>query len=145
MSEQNTNVSGRGGITDDAVGSAADVAKQGITALTPAHSGWIFGFVLVVLIIVGSDMYVSIQTLKQTASRAEATQKYFELVEANRAQQFSTASQQWADQSRRYQEVIRALTESVARDSERAGQAAVSAIDEASRQQFIRGTQENNE
>lgn len=121
------------GVTDNAAGVAGDVAVQGIAALTPAHSGWIFGFVLVVLIIVGSDMYVSVKTLNQTSIRAEATQKYFELVENNRTAQFETMASQFADQSRRYQEVIRALTESVARDSERAGRAAASAVDQATR------------
>lgn len=137
MSEPEPNKSNREGITDNAASEVADVSKSLIQGMAPAEKGWILGFIVVVAIIVLSDMWVNLKTLQSTEVRAQATQQYFELVEAHRATQFDKAMQQWADQTRRYQEVIRALTESVARDSERAGQAAVAAIDDASRTQYI--------
>lgn len=136
--------SGRGGITDAAADSAADVGKSLIKGITPADQGWVLGFIIVVAIIVLSDMWVSLKTLQANAERHEYTQNYFEMVEVHRADQFEQSLEQFTDASRRYQEVIRALTETVARDSERAGAAALSVIDETSRRQLIEETTRPN-
>ena len=90
------------------------------------------GFILVVAIIVGSDAWVALATLKASAARSSDVQEYFEMVEANRASQADQMSQVFADQVRRSQEVIRDLAQAVARDSERAGTAALSAINRKS-------------
>ena len=144
MTEPNTNISGKGGITDSATCEVAEVGKTLIQGIAPAEKGWILGFIVVVAIIVLSDMWVNIRTLQANITSGERVQTYFEQVETNRSTQLDNAMEQWADQTRRYQEVIRALTESVARDSERAGQAAVAAIDDASRSQYIRDTADPN-
>ena len=121
------------GLTDENVNAYADVAKTGIGALVPADKGWIFGFIIVVGIIVLTDMYVNIKTLDANKIRSTDTRIYFELIEANRANEI-----------RRSQETIKALADAVARDSERAGMAALTAIEkegdimvEESRQNLI--------
>ena len=106
------------GMTDDNINAYADVAKSGIAALVPADKGWIFGFIIVVGIIVISDMFIAVKTLDATKIRSNDTRVYFELIEANRANEI-----------RRSQETIKALADAVARDSERAGMAALTAIE----------------
>jgi len=116
-------------------GQAADVGKTLIQAISPADKGWVLGFIVVVAIIVGADSWVALKTIDQNVKIAEANRLYFEKVEANRATAFEKSHQTYSDQQRRSQEVIKALAASVARDSERAGDAALMAITEKSRRQ----------
>lgn len=108
------------------VSEAGEAVEGGLRALAPADKSWIAGFIVVVAIIVISDAWVATKTLVHSASSDNATRSYFELLENNRANEL-----------RRAQETIKALADAVARDSERAGMAAVSAIDESVRKQFI--------
>ena len=132
MTDQNTNMSSGKGVTDSAISDAAEVSKTLISGITPADKGWILGFIIVVAIIVGSDMYVSIVTARTNAQENIVLAEYFKVIEQNRAAALDRQSQTYADQVRRSQEVIRDLAQAVARDSERAGMAALSAIDRQS-------------
>ena len=136
MSDQQATVSGRQGVTDAAASEIADVGKALISGVTPADKGWILGFVIVVFIIVASDVWISIKTLDSNRAANERLVTYFIEVEQNRAQALDHQAQLFGDQVRRSQEVIRALAETVSRDSERAGMAAVAAIDQQTRQQY---------
>lgn len=103
----------------------AEQAVEGLKALSPADKSWIAGFVIIFAILVGSNAYVQIRTLAADTNRSNDTRAYFELLEGNRANEI-----------RRSQETIKALADAVARDSERAGMAAMSAIDERARQTY---------
>ena len=106
-------------------GDAAEVSKTLIEFVTPAREGWVLAFIVIVGIIVGSDMWISIKTLEANKEMVNTNRAYFDKVEANRASANRDAIQVYADQLRRSQEVIRSLSESIARESERTGDAAV--------------------
>lgn len=115
------------------ISEAADVGKTLIQGIAPAEKGWILGFICVVAIIVLSDAWVNLRTIETTRLRGDQTQKYFELVEQNRADQFERSLAVFADQMRRAQEVNRDLAREISRDSERSGLAAMAAVDTRSR------------
>lgn len=100
-------------------------AVEGIKALSPADKSWIAGFVIIFAILVGSNAYVQIRTLEAERERGTNTLTYMDLIEQNRSNEI-----------RRSQETIKALADAVARDSERAGMAAMSAIDERARRSY---------
>jgi len=112
-------------------GDAAEVGKTLIESVTPAREGWVLAFIVIVGIIVGSDMWVSIKTLEANKEMVNTNRSYFDKVEANRASANRDSSQIYADQLRRSQEVIRSLSESIARESERTGDAAVAVLERA--------------
>lgn len=128
MTEPN-NISGRRGVTDTAASEIADVSKSLIGGITPADKGWILGFIVVVFIIVASYTFISIRQAEQAATSAERLTTYLIAVESNRSEALERQAQFFGDQARRSQEVIRELAQAVARDSERAGIAALTAIE----------------
>ena len=107
----------------------ADSAVSGIQALSPADRSWVAGFVIVVLIIVGADAFVAIRASADSVKAAERLTGFIASVEANRAQELNEYQAQQREETRRYQEMVRHLVDAVARDSERAGQVAVQALD----------------
>ena len=113
----------------DQAGDLAGNAVDGIRALSPADKSWVAAVTIIFLGITGVNAWVQIQGLKSGADDANRLVEYLINVESNRATALDKQSQLYADQMRRAQETIKDLTDAVARDSERAGMAALSAID----------------
>ena len=124
-------------------GQAADVGKTLIQGMAPAKEGWILAFIVIVALITGSDLWIGMKTLEANTMVSEQTRKYFEMVEENRASSARDAHATYADQVRRSQEVIRSLAESISRDSERAGDAALMAIRDKSQAQRVESAVES--
>lgn len=131
--------------TPEMTGQAADVGKTLIQGIAPAEKGWVLGFICVVAIIVGSDAWVSLKTIDTNAKTAILQKEYYEKIEENRASSSREALSIYSDQLRRSQEVIKSLAESVARDSERAGDAALFAIQSKSRSDEVEQIQQQGE
>ena len=117
-----------------------DMAVDELVALFGLPAFW-----CIVFIIVGADGLVAIRTLQSNKESTERLVSYLISVEENRAEALERQATLFGDQNRRNQEVIRALAEAVARDSERAGMAALAAIDETSRVQGQKALQEGSE
>ena len=109
-------------------GEFADSAAKALESLTPADKSWVAGFVIVVLIIVGSDAYVGIKSSQDDRRAAERMAMFLEAVETNRAQEVVRLQQSHSDEIRRYQEAISHLVDAVVRDSERSGRIAVESV-----------------
>jgi hypothetical protein len=113
------------------INAAADVGKTLIGGIN-ADKGWILGFIVVVAIIVGSSTYVQLRSIDAQNIQDELSRSFFAIIEENRHEAGMNALSSYTDQMRRSQEIIKALTASVSRDSERAGDAALFAIREQS-------------
>ena len=106
-------------MTDDQrVQTAGDVAKTGIKALTPPDTGWILAVVLIIGMLQLTEYFGSIRLSEFLHTHQEQNgaivTKFMDLK---------------ADELRRCQETITALAGAVSRSADRAGRAAVDAID----------------
>ena len=113
----------------ESISEYADVAKTGIAALVPGKEGWLFGLVLIMAMILAVFGWIFVRSLEQQRLSAERLTTYLIEVEQNRSEALERQQLAHKDEIRRYQETVLHLVQSVARDSERAGMAALSAIE----------------
>ena len=111
--------------------SYADVAKSGIQALAPADKGWMLAVVIIIIALQVND-YFSAQRLSVYLTATDERRnamilKYMDIA---------------TEQQRRSQEVIKQLTDASIRDGERAGRAAVQAIDRAGQRDIFEDSKE---
>lgn len=96
-----------------------EVVRDTVTRLTPPERGWILAFVLLFAVFQVSNYLQESERLERDETKDRALVDYFNALEQSRI----VIEENRAQEIRRLQEIVKELTQTVARSSERTGRA----------------------
>lgn len=93
----------------------ASVAKDSVVKLTPADKGWILAFVILFSVMQVTNYLTSVGRSEMELDKGQRINAYLELLESNRRDM----AMKRADEMRRMQELLKALADTISRQSDR--------------------------